>query len=155
MLESNPVWGGTQVIFWWGYAARGLKPLSISKDFPSSRKGWFNFFLVEIFANQDPFLKVFLPQKNADFTFFFFFFAILVNSSKDFLTKMGPTSQYFWWKSSPFGWHIPVCLNMWLPPGLYLWQIIFNHVNGLNDWHLGSLNLKYDKTLQKNATKCL
>ena len=37
-----------------------------------------------------------------------------------FLTKMGPMSKDFWWKSDPFGWHLPVCLNMWVPQeGLY------------------------------------
>ena len=25
-------------------------------------------------------------------------------------------SKDFWWKSNPFGRHIPVCLNMWVPP---------------------------------------
>ena len=33
-----------------------------------------------------------------------------------FLTKMGPMSKDFIWKSNPFGRHIPVCLNMWVPP---------------------------------------
>ena len=26
-------------------------------------------------------------------------------------------SKDFWWKSDPFGWQIPVCRNMWVPPG--------------------------------------
>ena len=29
---------------------------------------------------------------------------------------MGPMSKEFCWKSNPFGRHIPVCLNMWVPP---------------------------------------
>ena len=33
--------GGNQIIFWWGWVARGLKPLPISKDFSSSRNSWF------------------------------------------------------------------------------------------------------------------
>ena len=94
--------------------ARGLKPLPISKDFSPSKNGWFDGFF-EIFANRDPFLRVFLSQKRLILQFFRNFFEI-EPSSKDFLTKMGPMSKDFWWKTNPFGRHIPVCLNMWVPP---------------------------------------
>ena len=52
------------------------------------------------------------------FPFFFFFcnFCEMGLFSKDFLTKMGPMSKDFGWTSNPFGWHILVCLNIWVPP---------------------------------------
>ena len=43
-----------------GFAAQGLKPLPISKDFLPLKNLTFFF---EIFTNQDPFLRVFMPQK--------------------------------------------------------------------------------------------
>ena len=69
----------------------------------------------EIFANRDPFLRVFLPQ-NGWFYHFFAIFAKWDPLLRIFLTKMGPMSKDFCWKSNPFGRHIPVCLNMWVPP---------------------------------------
>ena len=36
-------------------------------------------------------------------------------SLKEFLTKMGCKSKIFLWKTNPFGWHIPIFLNMWVP----------------------------------------
>ena len=86
------------------------------------------------------FLRIFLPLKTTDLTLFFKFsqirthfegvsclkngwfkkfFVILVQwvpLLRIFLTKMGPLSKEFWWKTNPFGRHIPVCLNMWVPP---------------------------------------
>ena len=38
------------------------KPLPVSKDFSPSKNGWFDVFN-EIFTNQHPFVRVFLPQK--------------------------------------------------------------------------------------------
>ena len=100
-----------------GCAVRGLKPLPKSKDFSPSKNGWFyNFF--EIFANQDSFLRVFLPQKWLVFTIFVKRDPLL----SMFLTKMGPMSKDFCWKSNPFGWHIPIGLNMWVPPQGF-WEI--------------------------------
>ena len=106
--------GGYSNYFLMGCAARGLQPLPISKDFSPSKNGWFYVFF-EIFVNWDPFLRVFLPKNG----WFYHFFAIFVKWDpllRIFLTKMGPMSKDFWWKSNPFGQHIPVCLNMWLPP---------------------------------------
>ena len=113
--------GGGGVLEWFltGCAARGLKPLPISMDFSPSNNGWFNGFF-EIFANRDPFLRVFLHQKGLILPFFFF--AIFVKWDpllRIFLTKMGPMSKDFCWKSNPFGRHIPVCLNMWVPPPVW------------------------------------
>ena len=32
---------------------------------------------------------------------------------------MGLLAKDFWWKANRFGWHFPVCLNMWVhPPGV-------------------------------------
>ena len=106
--------GGYSNYFLTGCAAWGLKPLPISKDFSPSKNGWFKAFF-EIFANRDPFLRVFLPQNG----WFYHFFAIFAKWNpllRIFLTKMGPMSKDFCWKSNPFGRHIPVCLNMWVPP---------------------------------------
>ena len=44
-------------------------------------------------------------------------FCEMVPLLRTFLTKMGPLSMDFWWKSSPWG-HIPVCLNK----GVLKWQ---------------------------------
>ena len=102
-----------------GCAAQGLKPLPISKDFSPSKNSWFNGFF-EIFANQDPFLRVFYLKMG----WFYNFFAIFVKWDpllRIFLTKMGPMPKDFCWKSNPFGRHIPVCLNMWIPPQVYRW----------------------------------
>ena len=106
--------GGYSNYFLMGCAARGLKPLPISKDFSPSKNGWFKAFF-RIFANRDPFLRVFLPQ-NGWFYHFFVIFAKWDPLLRIFLTKMGPMSKDFCWKSNPFGRHIPVCLNMWVPP---------------------------------------
>ena len=104
----------TQIIFWQRCAAQCLKPLPISKDFPPSKNGWSDGFY-ERFANQDPNLKGFPPIKG----WFYHFSAIFVKWDpflKIFLTKMGPMSKDFWWKSNPFGRYIPLCLNMKVPP---------------------------------------
>ena len=54
--------GGTRIIFWWGVRPEVWNPLSISKEFSPSKNSWFYSFF-KIFANHDPFLRVFLPQK--------------------------------------------------------------------------------------------
>ena len=51
----------------------------------------FTIFFSSIFVKWDPLLRI-------------------------FLTKMGPMSNDFCWKSNSFGRHIPVGLNMWVPP---------------------------------------
>ena len=106
--------GGYSNYFLTGCAARGLKPLPISKDFFPQKTADLKLFF-EIFANRDPFLRVFLPQ-NGWFYHFFTIFAKWDPLLRIFLTKMGPMSKDFCWKSNPFGRHIPVCLNMWVPP---------------------------------------
>ena len=80
---------------------------------------------LEIFANRNPFLRVFVPQ-NGWFYHFFAIFAKWDPLLRIFLTKMGPMSKDFCWKSNPFGRHIPVCLNMWVPPPGIHW---FENIN--------------------------
>ena len=58
--------------------------------------------------------------KNGWFKKFFTIFVKWDPLRRFFLTKMGPMSKDFWWKSNPFERHIPVCLNMWVPPRLTL-----------------------------------
>ena len=112
--------GGYSNYFLTECAARGTKPLPMSKDFSHSKNGWLDSFF-EIFANRDPFLRGFLPQKRLILQVFRNFFVKwpMGPSSKDFLTRLGPMSKDFWWKGNPFGRHIPVCLHMWVlpPPG--------------------------------------
>ena len=109
--DSTPGGRGNQIIFWWWCEAQGLKPLPISKDFYPLKNGWFDCFF-KIFTNRDPFLRVFLPQNSR-----FYNFCEMGLSSKDFFfTKMGSMSKDFWWKSNPFGRHVSICLNMWVPP---------------------------------------
>ena len=55
--------GGYSNYFLMGCAARGLKPIPISKDFSLSKKRLILRFFFEIFINWDPFLRGFLPQK--------------------------------------------------------------------------------------------
>ena len=96
--------GGTQIIFYWGVRSEVWNPYPYLKIF------LFFFFFVQ-FSNG------FSTSKTTDFTYIFYFnFSEMEPFSKDFLTKMGFMSKNFWWKSSPFGLHIPVCLNMWVPP---------------------------------------
>ena len=92
-----------------------LKPLPIFKDFSPSKKGWFKAFFRN-FRKSGPISKGFLPQ-NGWFYNFFAIFAKWDPLLRIFLSKMGPMSKDFCWKSNPFGRHIPVCLNMWVPPG--------------------------------------
>ena len=70
------------------------------------------------FCKLRPICKGFSASKTANFTNF----CSLGPSSKDFLTKMGPMSTGFWWKSNPFGRH--TCLNMWVSPGVNFIQSI-------------------------------
>ena len=79
--------GGYSNYFLTECAARGLKPLPISKDFFHSKNGWIDSFF-EIFANGDPFLRVFLPQKRQILQFFRKFLE-MGPSSKDFFDQSG------------------------------------------------------------------
>ena len=55
-------WGrGTQIIFWWGCATRGLKLLPIFKDFSTSKTADFTIFFA-IFMKWDPLLRIVLTK---------------------------------------------------------------------------------------------
>ena len=106
--------GGTRIIFWRGVRPEVWNPYPYLRIFLPQKTADLKLFF-EIFANRDPFLRVFLPQ-NGWFYHFFAIFAKWDPLLRIFLTKMGPMSKDFCWKSNPFGRHIPVCLNMWVPP---------------------------------------
>ena len=113
-------WGGegTRIIFLTECVARGPKPLPISKDFSYSKNGWLDsfFFSFRNFCKLRPIYKGFSASKTADFTIFGGIFVKWDPPLRIFLTKMEPMFKDFWWKSNPFRQHIPVCLNMWVPP---------------------------------------
>ena len=56
------------------------------------------------------------------FILFLFFVFVFCNfhemwpTSKDFFDRMGPMLKDFLWKTNPFPQHIPIYLNMWVPP---------------------------------------
>ena len=106
--------GGTWIIFWGSVRPEVWNPYPYLRIFFHSKNGWIDSFF-EIFANRDPFLRVFC-LKNGWFYNFFANFLKWDPPPRIFLTKVGPMSKDFWWKSNPFGRHIPVCLNMWVPP---------------------------------------
>ena len=106
--------GVFELFFEGGVRPEVWNPYPYLRIFLPQKNGWFDGFS-EIFANRDPFLRVFLPQKWPILPIFCNF-CEMGPSSKDFVTKMGPMSKDFWWKSNPFGRHIPVCLNMLVPP---------------------------------------
>ena len=96
---------------------RSETPTHYLKDFSSSRNGWFDCFF-KIFKNWNPFLRGF-HFKTADLYLFIYHFCNFHKmglSFKDFLMKMGPKSKDLLWKTNPFGWHIPLHLNIWVPP---------------------------------------
>ena len=108
--------GGYLIYFLTGCAARGLKPLPISKDFSCSKNGWIDTVFFRNFRKSRPISKGFSASKPAaDFTNFS---EILWNGTlKGFSwPKWDPCLRIFGEKSNPFGRHIPVCLNMWVPP---------------------------------------
>ena len=106
--------GGTRIIFWRGVWPEVWNPYPYLRIFLPQKTADLKLFF-EIFANRDPFLRIFLPQ-NGWFYHFFAIFAKWDPLLRIFLTKMGPMSKDFCWKSNPLGRHIPVCLNMWVPP---------------------------------------
>ena len=114
-----------------GCAARGLKLLSIFS--PQKTTDLKLFF--EIFTNQAPLLRVFLPQ-NGWFYHVFAVFAKWDPLLRIFWTKMGPMSKDFCWKSNPFGRHIPVCLNMWVPPRVIFLFCLAQRINGMREYIL-------------------
>ena len=87
--------------------------ICLPKKKEEKKKSWFDC-IFENFTNQDSFL-MFFYLKNSWFTTFLCNFCEKGPSFKDFLNKMGSMSKDFWWKSNPFWWHIPVCLNTWVP----------------------------------------
>ena len=108
--------GGYSNYFVMECAARGPKPLPISKDFSHSKKPLIRQFFRNFHKLTPISTKGFSASKTANFTIFQQIFVKLDPPVRIFLTKMGPMSKEFWWKSNPFGQHIPVCLNMWVPP---------------------------------------
>ena len=106
--------GDTRIIFWRGVRPEVWNPYPYLRIFFPQKTADLKLFF-EIFANRDPFLRVFLPQ-NGWFYHFFAIFAKWDPLLRICLSKMGPMSKDFCWKSNPFGRHIPVCLNMWVPP---------------------------------------
>ena len=70
----------------------------------------------KIFTNRNPFLKVSPCLINSWFYEFFVIFVKWEPLLRIFLTKMETTSKDFWWKSNPYGRHIPLCCNMQVPP---------------------------------------
>ena len=102
----------------------GLKPLSISEDLnPQKWQYWlFVCLFVFNFHKSGPISKGFSSSKQliSIFYFIFFFkFCRMGPSSKDFWPKkMGSISKEFWWKSTLFGWHIPIWNNMRVPTSL-------------------------------------
>ena len=112
-------WGGTQIIFWRGVRPEIWNPYPYLRGFFSLKNGWFDcffFFLLLFFwhfRKSGPISKHFSISKQLIFHFLKF----LWNGTllRIVLTKIEPLSKSFWWKSKPFGRHIHVCLNMWIP----------------------------------------
>ena len=101
-----------------GCEARGLKPLPISKDFSHSKNDWIDSFFFRNSRKSRPISKGLFRLKTGWFYTFFANFVKWDPPLSIFLTKMGPMFKDFWWKSNPFGWHIPICLIIWVPRGL-------------------------------------
>ena len=115
MFNLKRARGGTRIFFFWrGVRPEVWNPYPYLRIFLPQKTADLKLFF-EIFANRDPFLRVFLPQ-NGWFYHFFAIFAKWDPLLTIFLTKMEPMSKDFCWKSNSFGRHIPVCLNMWVPP---------------------------------------
>ena len=138
LVNKSP--GGYSIIFFEGWAGWGLKPLPISIKGFFSLKNWliwhlfvcffvvffvvffyflFFFFWIlsfSIFANRNPFLRVFPPQKRLISQFFFSVFVEWVPILRIFLTKMGPLSEDFCWKPNHLGSTSPYALTCEYPP---------------------------------------
>ena len=123
--------GGYSNYFLTGCAARGLKTLLISKDFSPSKNGWFYGFFFFNLCKSGPISKGFSTSKMAGFTIFFAIFVKWDPLLRIVLAKMGPMSKDFYGKSNPFVRHIPVCLNMWVPPKTVL---TFSKQNKSHSW---------------------
>ena len=129
--------GGYPNLFLTGCVAQCLKPYPYLRIFLPPKKAhftvlfWFFFFFfftffmkwnppLEICWKKGSISKDFQPQKQL--ILLFFLFAILVKWDSllnIFVTKNGPMSKKFLWKTNPFPRHIPVYLNMWVPPGYH------------------------------------
>ena len=122
--------GGYSNYFSTGCAAQGLEPLPISKDFPPSKNGWFDvFFFFEIFANPDPFLRVFLPQKWLILQIFRNFGAMGPSFKDFFWLKWDPCLRIFCEKLTHLGGTSPYALtrdcNIRLIPGEERYETFF------------------------------
>ena len=103
------------LLTWFDHLIWGLSKTPISNDFSPSKMAYLMVFFFKIFANWDLLLRVFLLQNG----WFYFFFNMKWDPLlRKFLTKMEPMSEDFWWKSNPFGGHIPICLSIWEPQHL-------------------------------------
>ena len=107
--------GGYSNSFLTGCAARSLKPLPKSKDFSPSKNGWFNGFF-EIFANRDPFLRVFLPHWRADFTIFLWFLWTLTLFPGFSWPKFDPCLRIYAEQVTHLGGTSPYALTCEYPP---------------------------------------
>ena len=85
---SKPLGGGYSNYFLTECAARGLKPLSIFKDFSRSKKR-LNRHFFRNFRKSRPISKGFSASKTADFRFFFRKFCEMRLFSKEFFDQNG------------------------------------------------------------------
>ena len=100
--------GGTQIWFRWECAAWTLKPLPIFKDHFDWKNTHFGIILEKKRSN---FFTIFgETPKN------FWYCGKNGPMFRDIFARNGTMFRDFFWKSDPLEWHIPVCLNMWVPP---------------------------------------
>ena len=112
--DLPPPPGGTQIIFLAGCAAQGLKPLPLCKDFSPPKNDWFDCFS-EIFANWDPFLRVF-TSKTAGFSIFFTILVIWDPLLRIFWPKLNLCLRIFGEKVTHLGSTSPYALTSEYPP---------------------------------------
>ena len=87
MLVYSPGGGGTRIIFWRSVRPEVWNTYPYLRIFLTQKNDWIDSFF-EIFANRDPFLRVFLPEKRLILAFFRKFCEI-GPSSKDFFDQSG------------------------------------------------------------------
>ena len=107
--------GGNWIIFWRSVQPEVWNPYPHLRIFLTQKIAKSTGFFLEIFANQDPFLRVF-RLKNRWFYNCFANFVKWDPPLRIFFDQNGTMSKDFWWKSNPFGWHIPICLTCEYPP---------------------------------------
>ena len=131
---TQRVLGGTQIIIWWGVCGPRSETLNPYLRISAPKMADLTIFFL-IFANLNPFLWSFLPKKQLILQFVLVILVIWDPLLRFCLTKMGPFSKEFWWKTNPFGQHIPVCLNLRVPsPTLKGCTAICNKWLLLFDW---------------------